>query len=60
MIRHKIVWAERHDGKIVEIFDRKPDYSNDDLVIRPTLQKVRVWLEPLGKETPAKVRNVVP
>lgn len=37
---------------------QKPDYSNDDVVSRPKLQRVRMWLEPLGPAKLAKVRSV--
>jgi len=54
----KTVWIKRYHGKINQIEDiveQKPDYSNDYVLVRPTIQRVRIWFEPLGKERPAKV-----
>lgn len=58
-------WVERHPdtslaGQLDEaIHKRKPDLSNDDVFSRPTLQRCRVWLEPLGPAKLAKVRSTI-
>jgi hypothetical protein len=53
-----VVWVLRHHGKIDQIEDlseQKPDFSNDAVYGKPTVQRVRLWFEPLGKEKPSKV-----
>ena len=58
MVPYMIVWIERHkDGlrQIEHLHTQKPDWGNDAVHSRPTIQKVRIWLEPLGKEKLAKV-----